>query len=91
MNTIFFSLIAIAYLWTAWIQVYGGLFEIAPMQVLSLALIQGATDAVTLAIGLVGAMTLFLGLMKVIEEAGVLLFISRLLHPVLRRLFPDVP
>lgn len=91
MNIIFFALIAIAYAWTAWMQVTSVGLDIAPMQALSLALLQGASDAVTLAIGLVGAMTLFLGLMKVVEEAGLLRVVARALHPILRRLFPEVP
>ena len=56
---------------------------------------QGALDAakgsVDLAIGLVGYIALFLGLMKVVEEAGGLSFMARLIRPVLVRLFPDVP
>ena len=56
---------------------------------------QGALDAakasVNLAIGLVGYIALFLGLMKVVEEAGGLAFMARLIRPVLIRLFPDVP
>jgi spore maturation protein SpmA len=56
---------------------------------------QGALDAakgsVSLAIGLVGYIALFLGLMKVVEEAGGLAFMARLIRPVLVRLFPDVP
>ena len=56
---------------------------------------QGALDAakgsVNLAIGLVGYIALFLGLMKVVEEAGGLAFMARLIRPVLVRLFPDVP
>ncbi len=56
---------------------------------------QGALDAakasVSLAIGLVGYIALFLGLMKVVEEAGGLKFMARLIRPVLIRLFPGVP
>ncbi len=50
-----------------------------------------AKGAVELAIGLVGAMALWLGLMKVAEKAGLLLVIARALKPVMKRLFPDVP
>jgi spore maturation protein SpmA len=44
-----------------------------------------------LAIGLVGYIALFLGLMKVVEAAGGLAFMARLIRPVLIRIFPDVP
>jgi len=50
-----------------------------------------ATNAVTLAIKLVGAMTLFIGLMKVAEDGGLLRILSRALRPVMTRLFPAVP
>ncbi|HTY01615.1 MAG TPA: nucleoside recognition domain-containing protein [Bacteroidota bacterium] len=47
--------------------------------------------AVTIAIGLIGVMAFWLGIMSVAEEAGILKIIARLLAPVMRRLFPDVP
>lgn len=50
-----------------------------------------AKTAVELAIGLVGAMALWLGLMKVVEKAGLLLVIARRLKPLMTRLFPEVP
>jgi len=55
------------------------------------AALDSAKSAVELAIGLVGYIALFLGLMKVVEEAGGLRFMARLIQPVLVRLFPDVP
>ena len=45
----------------------------------------------TLALGLVGVMALFLGLMKVAEAGGLLVIIARLVRPMMIRLFPDVP
>ena len=48
-------------------------------------------DAVSLAIKLIGPMALWLGFMGVLREAGLLASIARLLRPVMRRLFPDVP
>ncbi len=55
------------------------------------AIFDSAKAAVTLAIGLVGAMALFLGAMKVAQDAGLLRVIARLIRPVMVRLFPDVP
>lgn len=40
---------------------------------------------------LVGSMTFFLGLMKVAEAAGAMAIIAKLLRPVMRVLFPDIP
>jgi spore maturation protein SpmA len=61
------------------------------MEILSKAMIQSATGAVELAIGLVGVMALFLGLMKVAEAGGLLTILARLIRPVMVKLFPDVP
>ena len=61
------------------------------MEQLSKAVVDSAGSAVQLALGLIGVMTLFLGLMKVAEAGGVLRGISRLIRPLMVRLFPDVP
>ena len=61
------------------------------MDALTAELLGQATNAVTLAIKLVGAMALFLGLMKVAEDGGLLRILSRALRPVMTRLFPSVP
>jgi spore maturation protein A len=50
-----------------------------------------AATAVTIALGLIGIMALWLGVMKVAEEAGLLKVLTRLLTPLTKRLFPDVP
>jgi len=50
-----------------------------------------ASTAVTIAIGLIGIMALWLGVMKVAEEAGLVQTIASGLRPVMTRLFPDVP
>ncbi len=50
-----------------------------------------AATAVTLSLGLVGVMTLWLGLMRLAEKSGIVSGIARFLRPLLVRLFPDVP
>lgn len=50
-----------------------------------------ASTAVTIALGLIGIMALWLGVMKVAEEAGLLRVVTRILTPVTKWLFPDVP
>jgi len=50
-----------------------------------------ASTAVNIAIGLIGIMALWLGVMKVAEEAGLISIIARWLKPVTTKLFPDVP
>src|SRR5512143_3927467 len=61
------------------------------MDALSKAMVDSASSSVELAIGLVGVMTLFLGLMKIAEAGGLLTVIARLIRPLMVRLFPDVP
>jgi spore maturation protein A len=46
---------------------------------------------VQIAIGLVGIMTLWLGMMRIAEAAGLVTLLGRLLRPFLRWLFPEVP
>ncbi len=64
-----------------------------------LANLKGFTEAAfdyaetgfTIALGLVASMVLFLGLMKVGEEAGIVQLVAKVFYPVIRFLFPDVP
>ena len=50
-----------------------------------------ATTAVEISIGLIGIMALWLGLMKIAEEAGFIRILARILAPITRRLFPEIP
>ena len=50
-----------------------------------------ANTAVTISLGLIGVMALWLGIMKIAEEAGLLKVLTRVLTPLTSRLFPDVP
>jgi spore maturation protein A len=50
-----------------------------------------AKTAVTLAIGLIGIMSLWLGVMKIAEQSGLIAKIAAAVRPVMTRLFPDVP
>ncbi|MDH6088223.1 nucleoside recognition domain-containing protein [Umezakia ovalisporum] len=61
------------------------------MSTLTEASFKAAESAVTLAIGLIGAMALWLGIMKVAETAGMMRFIARLIRPLMSRLFPEIP
>jgi spore maturation protein A len=53
--------------------------------------VDSASTAVTIAIGLVGVMTLWLGMMKIAEAAGLVALLGRALRPALRWMFPEVP
>ena len=61
------------------------------MKSVTQAALEYAGTAVTIALGLIGIMALWLGVMKVAEEAGLLRILTRVLAPIMKRLFPDVP
>jgi spore maturation protein A len=61
------------------------------MPAVSNATFSAAGTAVELAIGLVGGMTLFLGLMRVAQDSGLVQLLARALRPIFRYLFPGVP
>ncbi len=50
-----------------------------------------ADTGVELALGLIGMMALWLGLMKIAEESGLVRLIGRALTPIMKFLFPEVP
>jgi spore maturation protein SpmA len=58
---------------------------------LTKALFDASKSAFEIALGLTGVMTLWLGVMKVGERAGMVDLLTRGLAPLFRRLFPDVP
>lgn len=55
------------------------------------AAIKSAETGVELAIGLIGIMALWLGIMKIAEESGLIDVIAKLVRPITIRLFPDIP
>ncbi|KMK76156.1 nucleoside recognition domain-containing protein [Alkalihalobacillus pseudalcaliphilus] len=55
------------------------------------AVFTGAKEAVTICIGLISILVFWLGLMKIAENSGLLRSFSKLLRPIFRRLFPEVP
>src|SRR5215472_13538700 len=55
------------------------------------ASLSAAKASVDLAIGLVGQMALWLGMMGIVREGGLMRSIARGLRPLMRRLFPEVP
>lgn len=55
------------------------------------AAIDMAKVSVNIAIGLIGIMALWLGIMKIAEDSGLIRIIAKALRPITIRLFPDVP
>lgn len=59
------------------------------------AVVQAVTDSAKIgfevALGLAAMMTLWLGIMRIASDSGLITLLSRALKPIMRRLFPDVP
>ncbi len=91
MNGVFVAMVAVAFAVAGYRQITWAGDGTPPMDALATAAIGGAETAVPLAIGLIGVMALFLGLLKVGEAGGLLLLVARALRPLMRRLFPEVP
>lgn len=53
--------------------------------------IDSAGNAVVIAIGLIGIMALWLGIVKIAEDSGLMKLVAKAIAPIMRRLFPDVP
>jgi spore maturation protein A len=82
LNYIWFGLMAVAVV----VAAFNGTAE-----AVTRGAVESASAAVQIAIGLVGIMTLWLGMMRVAEAAGLVSVVGRALRPVLRWLFPEVP
>ncbi|MFW5955193.1 MAG: nucleoside recognition domain-containing protein [Rhodothermales bacterium] len=70
--------------------------EFAPVRFVKLnAITEAAFDfaetAATLALGLIGILALFLGLLKIAEASGIVAAVVRFTQPIFRPLFPEIP
>jgi spore maturation protein A len=65
--------------------------KLVNLQALTDAALEYAKKAFELGLGLVSTMVLFLGLMKVGEDAGLVKFVARLMRPIITWLFPEIP
>lgn len=82
LNYIWFGMMAIA--------VAAGIYN-GKIDEVTDAAINMAEVSVNIAIGLIGIMALWLGMMKIAEESGLIRIIAKGLRPITIRLFPDVP
>jgi len=82
LNYIWFALMAIALIVAAFNGTAGAVTNGA---------VSAAKTAVETALGLIGIMTLWLGIMRVAEKAGLISLLGRALRPFSRLLFPEIP
>ena len=82
MNYIWFILIALAVI-----------FGIANGKIgaVSDSVLAGIKSTIDVSIFIIGIMTFWMGIMKIAEKSGLVETISKLLTPVAKRLFPDIP
>ena len=82
LNYIWFALMAIAFI----VAIFNG-----TAAVVTKSAIDSAKTAVEISLGLVGIMTLWLGIMRVAEAAGLITLLGKALRPISRLLFPEIP
>ncbi len=82
-----FFLIAFVYACVQWL--FGGNIEI--FSVMVKAIFDSAKLSLEIAMGLVGILCFWLGMMKIAEKAGLVDSLARLLSPLLTRLMPEIP
>jgi len=82
LNYIWFALMAIALIFAAINGTAGAVTKGA---------VDSAKTAVEIALGLIGIMTLWLGIMRIAEKAGLISLLGRALRPFSRLLFPEIP
>lgn len=82
MNYIFYFLIVLSIIFGA---INGKLQDVVN------AILTGADLSVKVAFSLIGIMAFWLGIMKIAEKAGIVGFITKLIKPITKWLFNDVP
>lgn len=55
------------------------------------SILTGAEKSVQIAFSLIGIMAFWLGIMKIAEKSGVVEFIAKIIKPITRRLFNEIP
>ncbi len=89
LNWIWISFFLIAFLMAAGRSLFGG--DLQVWGDIMNASFDQAAFAFEISLGLTGVLTLWLGIMKIGEKAGVVEFFGRLISPFFSRLFPGIP
>ena len=82
LNYIWFGLMAVALIVAAFL---------GTAEAVTKGAMDSAKTAVEIALGLIGILTLWSGMMRVAEASGLVTLLGRALRPVMRWLFPEVP
>ena len=82
MNYIWYFLIVISIIYGA---INGTLSDVAK------AIFTGTELSVKIVLTLLGIMTFWLGIMKIAEKSGIVEFLSKILKPIAKLIFPEIP
>lgn len=61
------------------------------IEIVTQAALTSARDAVEVCFDLVGIMALWLGIMKIAEQGGLVQTLAKLLKPIMKKIFPSIP
>ena len=89
LNYIWIGFILIAFVVAAIRLVFFGDTDVFPAMMTST--FDSSKTAFEISLGLTGVLSLWLGIMKIGEQGGVVNMLARLLSPVFTKLFPDIP
>lgn len=89
LNYIWIAFFLIAFVVAVFKLVFMGDVEVFPAMMNST--FSSAETAFTISLGLTGVLSLWLGIMKIGEQGGVVNMLARLMSPLFCRLFPEIP
>lgn len=89
LNWIWIAFFAIAFMMAAGTSLFTG--DLSIWSDIMNASFSQAAFAFEISLGLTGVLTLWLGIMKIGEKAGVVEYLGRLISPLFSRLFPGIP
>ncbi len=89
LNYIWISFFVVAFVIAFIRLIFFGDTEIFP-QIME-SIFASAETGFTLSLGLTGVLTLWLGLMKIGEKGGVINFFAKIIAPLFRKIFPEIP
>jgi len=61
------------------------------LKAVTAAMVESAGTAVDISIGLIGIMAFWLGIMKIAEKGGIIQVLAKVIRPLAKLLFPEIP
>lgn len=89
LNYIWISLFVLSFVVALFKLIFLGDITVFPQ--MNTAIYEAAADAVKLALGLIGGLTLWLGLAKIAEKSGMITLLAKFIAPVFSKIFPEIP